>query len=97
MFRHVVLFRWSATATDEQKAAVVDNLARLPSIIPELRGYRLGADAGLVDGNWDFAAVADFDDVDGWRTYGANPEHQQIIADHIRPIVGERAAVQYEY
>ncbi len=48
----------------------------------------------MVDGNWDFAVVADFDDEEGWRTYTADATHQQIIAERIRPIVAERAAVQ---
>ena len=97
MFRHVALFKWSSEATEAQKQAVHDSLLRLPDHIAELRAYRVGADAGLVDGNWEYAVVADFDDVDGWRTYTDHPEHQRILAEVIRPVVAERAAVQYEY
>ena len=97
MFRHVALFRWTESATDEQKRAVGDALAGLPSAIPELRAYTFGPDEGLSDGNWDFAVVADFDDADGWRAYTANAEHQRVITEVIRPLVAERAAVQYEY
>lgn len=97
VFRHVALFRWTESATDEQKHTVYAALMELPAHIPELRSYRVGFDAGQVDGNWDFAVVADFDDAEGWRTYTMNPEHQLVLADHIRPVVAERAAVQYEY
>ena len=97
MIRHVVLFRWSAEATPERKQRVVTELGRLPAILPTLRAYRLGADLGLVEGNYEFAAVADFDDLDGYLAYRDNPEHQAIIAEFIRPIAAERAAVQYEF
>jgi len=91
------MFRWKAEATAEQKQRVVDELSRLPAILPSLRAYRLGPDLGLNEGNYEFAAVADFDDVAGYLAYRDDPEHQAIIAEFIRPIAGERAAVQYEY
>ena len=61
-----------------------------------IRRYDVALDAGLVEGNWDASVVADFDDAEGWRTYTADPEHQRIIAELIRPILAERAAVQLE-
>ena len=95
MLRHVALFRWADGTTAEQRQAVVQGLARLPSLIPELLDYRFGDDAGLVEGNWDFAVVADFDDVDGWRAYREHPEHRRVLSEHIARVAAERAAVQY--
>jgi hypothetical protein len=97
MIRHVVMFTWTDEATREQKERVAAELSRLPSIVPSLRAYRLGHDLGLNEGNYEFAAVADFDDTDGYLAYRDNPEHRAIIAEHIRPITANRAAVQYEY
>jgi oligoribonuclease len=93
--RHVVLFRWAEDTTPEQVEAVVSALSELPSIIPELRDYRVGVDIEATPGNDQFAVVADFDSVDAWRTYVANDRHQEIIAGLIKPILGERRAVQY--
>src|SRR3954464_6465730 len=95
MFRHVVLFRFTPEATDEQVEAMIDALRALPAAIPSLRAYHVGADAGVNEGNFDFAVVADCDDVDGYLAYRDHPAHQQVIVDHIRPILAERAAVQY--
>lgn len=95
MLRHVALFRWADGTTAEQKQALVQGLARLPSLIPDLRDYRFGDDAGLLEGNWDFAVVADFDDVDGWRAYREHPEHRRVLSELIAPVAAERAAVQY--
>ena len=94
MFRHIALFRFVPDVTDAQRQAMVDGLATLPAAIPQIRSYVTGPDAGLSDGNWDFAVVADFDDVEDWRAYTADATHQQVIVEHIRPIVAERAAVQ---
>ena len=88
MIRHVVMFRWTPEATQEQKQRVTTELARLPALVPSLRAYRLGADLGLNPGNFDYAVTADFDDADGYLAYRDHPEH--------RAIVTERAAVQYE-
>lgn len=74
---------------------MTEALRRLPTAIPELRDYRVGADADLTEGNWDFAVVADFDDADGWRTYTDHPAHREV-AVRIRSMVVERAALQYE-
>ncbi len=96
MLRHVALFRFTADSSAEQRQAIFTALRTLPDHIPELRNYQVGLDAGLVDGNWDGVAVADCDDVAGWEAYNADAEHQRIIAELIRPILADRAAIQYE-
>jgi len=96
MLRHVVMFRWKPGTTPAQVEAVERALARMPELVPEIRGYRYGRDARLADGNFDYAIVADFDNAAGWRAYWSNAEHQKLIAEYFRPIVEQRAAVQYE-
>jgi hypothetical protein len=94
-FRHVVLFRWKSGTGAAELEALAQALAALPAQVPEIRRYRFGADARATEGNFDFAIVADFDDVESWRRYVVHPAHQKLIAERIRPIVAERAAVQY--
>ncbi len=96
MFRHVVLFRWHETTSPATVDAIATALAGLPAAIPTIRAYRFGGDAGLSDTNFDFAVVADFDDVAGYETYRADDTHQAVIADLIAPEIAERVAVQYE-
>ena len=96
MFRHVVLFTWTPDATPEQQQAVARELRTLPAAIEQLRAYHVGPDAGVNQGNYEFAVVADFDDVDAYLAYRDHPLHQAIIKEYIRPIMASRAAVQYE-
>jgi hypothetical protein len=96
MFRHVVMFSWIPAATEEQRAEVATRLLALRPEIPQIRSMHVGSDAGVNDGNHDFAVVADFDSVDDYLIYRDHPGHQAVIAAHIKPIVAARAAVQYE-
>ena len=96
-FRHVVMFRLGAGTTDEQKEAVRAALQRLPEVIPEIRAYRFGDDAGLRDDNFDFAVTADFDDVDSFSPTATIPTTRRRSPSLMAPIVATRAAVQFEW
>jgi len=97
MIRHVVMFRWAAEATDEQKQQVAAELRRLPALLPVLRACHAGPGLGLAGGNFGFAVVAGFDDLEGYQVDRDNPEHREIIGKFIQPIAAQRAAVQYEF
>lgn len=96
MYRHVAVFTWKPEATEEQRRTVAEQLMTLPGVIPELRNYRVGPDAGFSPGNADFAVVADFADAAAYYTYRDHPAHHAIIDAHIAPIIASRAAVQFE-
>jgi Stress responsive A/B Barrel Domain len=97
MIRHTVLFKWSEQATEEQKQEAYGQLAKLPSLVPSVRAFASGTDAGLNQGNFDFAVTADFDDEAGYLAYRDDPGHRDIIARFIVPILAERAAIQFEH
>ena len=65
--------------------------------MPSIRGFVLGADAGLATGNFDFAVTADFDDEAGFFAYRDDPAHREVIARTIAPITAQRVAVQFRY
>jgi len=95
-FRHVVLFTWNDTVDDEHLAAIKAGLATLPGLIPEIAAYGFGADAGVNEGNFDFAVVADFASVDDYLVYRDHPDHKRVVAELIVPNIAERSAVQFE-
>jgi hypothetical protein len=97
VFRHVVMFRWIGAPTEEQKEALRAGLTRLPEIIPEIRSYRFGEDLGIDEGNFDFAVTADFDDRASYVSYRDNDDHRKLIAELVKPIATDRAAVQFEW
>ena len=97
MIRHTVLFSWKPAATDEQKLQAATELAKLPSIVPSVRAFACGPDAGLASGNFDFAVSADFDDKAGFFAYRDDPRHQEVIQRYILSITAQRVAVQFEF
>ena len=97
MIRHTVLFSWKPAATDEQKLQAATELAKLPSIIPSVRAFASGPDAGLAPGNFDFAVSADFNDKTGFFAYRDDPGHREVIQRYILLITAQRVAVQFEF
>ena len=97
MIRHTVLFSWKPEATDEQKRQGATELAKLPEIVPSVRAFACGPDAGLSQANFDFAISADFDDQAGFFAYRDDPWHRHVIQRYILPITAPRAAVHFEF
>jgi hypothetical protein len=96
MIRHVALFTFDDEWTPEKEQQFGAELIALAPKLAGLRSYHAGPDAGIVEGNFDFAVVADFDDAGSYLAYRANPEHQDIISRLSGPHVTARASVQYE-
>ena len=96
MLRHVVLFTWTAETTPSTREAKLAALRRLPEEVGGMTAFAVGPDAGLVEGNADAALVADFPDVAAYRAYATDPRHLEVIAEHVRPHLAARSAVQYE-
>ncbi|KAK3243624.1 hypothetical protein CYMTET_46737 [Cymbomonas tetramitiformis] len=92
--RHIVTFTFVEDATDEQKNAITTALKGLPELIPEIKAFTCGLDAGLSPGNAQYGLVADFENEADFRTYAKHPEHQKVIAENIKPILATRVAVQ---
>lgn len=97
MIRHTVLFKWATATTEEQKQEAYAQVAKLPSLISSVRAFAAGPDAGLNQGNFDFAVTADFDDEAGYLAYRDDPGHRDIVGRFITPILAERAAVQFKF
>ncbi|MFN3216757.1 MAG: Dabb family protein [Acidimicrobiales bacterium] len=96
MFRHVVMMKWTEESTPEQRSAAIEAVRGLSAVVPTVRALSCGTDAGVAEGNFDFVAVVDFDDVAGYQAYASHPDHVQVITELLRPIAAQRAAVQYE-
>jgi hypothetical protein len=96
MIRHVTLFAWIPKATGEQKQQVVDELRALPPLLSGLCAYHVGPDAGIIEGNFDFAVVADFENAESYLAYRNHPTHRAVVAQVTAPITRERVSVQYE-
>lgn len=97
MIRHVSLFSFTGGATPEICRTVREALERLPGLVPEIRQYIFGPDLGVNDGNFDYAVVADFDDIEGYIAYRDHPEHRRVLREVIAPVISARSAAQLAF
>jgi len=95
-FRHVVMFKWNDDVDTDHIERVRDRLSGLPTAIDVIRSYVHGSDVGVSDGNYDYVVVADFDNVNDYRTYRDHPDHVLMIEELVKGRVADRAAVQYQ-
>ena len=96
MIRHVVVFTWSEDADAQRRAATVQALRRLPQDVGGTESFVVADDAGLSAGNADTVLIADFRDAEAFARYAQDPVHQAVLAEHVRPWLAVRSAVQYE-
>ncbi len=100
MIRNVVMGRLrdapddSAAAAD--RAELEAGLAGIAALTCDgLLDVRLGLDAGLRAGGWSFAITNDWRDVDAYRGYDVDPEHN-VHRARIGAVCAEIARVQFE-
>ena len=91
---HVALFTWKPGTTPQQVQELTDALTALPALIPEIRSFRVGPDAGVSPGNDAYAVVCEVDDLDAYRRYAEHPQHRDVIERLAKPLLGTRHAVQ---
>ena len=71
-------------------------LRRLRQDVGGMTFFSVADDARLTDGNADAVLIADFADVEAFYRYAQDPVHLAVIAEHVRPWLAGRSAVQYQ-
>jgi hypothetical protein len=93
VIRNVVMIRLRGDADPATVDEVIAGLAALEC--PGTRSYTIGRDAGLREGNWSIAIVADFVDADAYRAYDLDEEHNRLRA-RLGPLTEAIARCQFE-
>jgi len=94
--RHVVAWKLAASdpaVRDEQARQISDRLMALVGVVPSIGSLSVGPN--VIDGNWDVALVADFEDAAALDAYQVHPVHQEVVA-YVRSVVSDRVAVDFE-
>jgi hypothetical protein len=86
MIAHVVLFEPRPDLSDADRASLLDGLRAAADAIPAIRRLQVGRrvlhglggyEQAMRDA-YSFAAIVEFDDVEGLRSYLAHPAHERI-------------------
>jgi hypothetical protein len=94
MFRHIVMVRLSPVLTDDERQAYREAVERLGRESPTVRAHTCSPNVGNGPNHYDFAAVTDFDDEEGFRSYLAGPAHRTYVESFGKPMVTQLAVVQ---
>ena len=94
MIRNVVVGKLREGVAQEDAEKALDAIMALDP--PGCLDMKVGLDAGLREGNWDFTIVADFADVDSYRAYDTDDEHNRIRHELFAPISEEIVRIQID-
>jgi hypothetical protein len=85
MIVHVVLFRLRSELAEETRDGLADALLRATGEIPTIRRARIGSRVTigrpyeqLMTTDYAFAAILEFDDLDGLQSYLDHPVHETL-------------------
>lgn len=78
MIRHIVMFRWKDTFTEEIRSQWIAGLKKLQGNIPGLLALEHGQDVLHTDKSWDHVIIADFADGEALAVYNTHPLHEAI-------------------
>lgn len=92
MIRNVVLGRLHPDADRARIAAALRAVEELG--VEGTLHVRAGLDAGLREGGWDYAITGDFVDVEAYRRYDLDEEHNRLRREEFGPLSAEIARVQ---
>lgn len=90
MIHHVCLITYKdRNAVDSAAQQAIDAAyLQLPKLIPGIRSMRVGRDLALLEGNADYAIVAEFESAEAFKVYSVHQAH----ADVIFPALGHHMA-----
>ena len=103
MIHHVVLFQPRADLPDQDRAHFLESLSRAAGAIPSIKRFSVGRriQHGLrgyeqaMTTAYDYALIAEFDDVEGLKAYLVHPAHN-AIGDHFTRSADRALAYDYE-
>jgi heme-degrading monooxygenase HmoA len=96
MIKHVIVIKFKPDASEEDKKLFEEMLGKLPSVIPEIKGFLFGRDVVRSERSYDFALVSDFEDLKALERYRVHPEHVKVL-QHVRAIAEQIIAVDFEF
>ena len=95
MLRHIVLFKWKPSFTDDIRAQWIAGLDAMVGNIPGMIRLVHGPDVLATDKSWDHAIIADFESADALQIYNTHPLHE-VIKPYSLPNVEDIAYVDFQ-
>jgi len=96
MVEHVVLFKVTAEATEEQQERLIVELGALKEKIPGIVDLSVGRNFSDRNQGFEVGLVVRFVDRAALDAYGPHPAHQACVQQFVAPIKQDVIVVDYE-
>ena len=96
MVEHVVLFKTTAEATEEQRERMIAELSALRDKIPGIVGLTVGPNFSDRNQGYDIGLVVRFIDRAALEVYLPHPAHRGAVDTYVAPIKADVIVVDYE-
>lgn len=94
MIRHVVLYRFHTSVSEEQRQNAINVLHAMGQSIPEVREWSIGRQSVPSNTAYDLAQVSGFDNVEALERYRNHPNH--IRTKKLMIEIADMVVVDYE-
>jgi hypothetical protein len=102
MIAHVILFSQKTGLSEPARRDLLDALAAAAGGIPSIRRFRVGRRVRhglpgyeqMMQDDYEFAAIVEFDDLDGLKAYLSHPTHR-AIGQHFTASASKSLAYDY--
>ena len=94
MLTHIVIWKYRAEITEQERSEHIALLRRLPSVIPNIISFNVGFDILDLPRSYDTGLVAVFPNREALDEYTVHPEHIKV-ADFGRSISENVASVDF--
>jgi hypothetical protein len=96
MVEHLVLFKTTPDATEQQKERMVSELEALKSRIPGIVDLTVGRNFSERSQGFDIGLVVRFVDREALEAYLPHPEHRGCVDQFVAPIKEDVIVIDYE-
>ena len=95
MIKHVVMWKFKNEASEADKLEMKRQLEALKGVVPSLVDIEIGMDVSSKEASMDMVLYTEFKSLEDLAAYAGHPEHLKVV-EFVKPLVCERAVVDYE-
>ena len=95
MVKHIVMWKFKDEAAEADKLEMKRQLEALKGLVPTLVDIEIGLDVVGKEASMDMVLCSEFASMDDLQAYAIHPEHLKVV-NFVKPLISERAVVDYE-
>lgn len=95
MVKHIVMWKFKDGIPEADRLEMKRQLESLMGTVPSLVNIEVGLDVSGKDAAMDMVLYSEFNSMEDLAAYAGHAEHLKVV-DFVKPLVCERAVVDYE-